>query len=390
MAAKRDYYEVLEITRTATREEIATSYRQLARKHHPDRNPGDADSITRFKEAAEAFEVLHDPQKRERYDRFGHAGVDGPGGGAHFTDVEDIFQAFGDIFGGGIFGDMFGGGRGGRRVRKGADLESEVTINLLEAARGVTRPIRFRRHRRCDECQGSGAAKGTQAETCRYCNGRGRVIQSSGILRMQATCPSCRGTGQTIKERCRSCQGEGFSIEEVEQNVLIPRGIDDQMRIRISGEGEPSPDGGPPGDCYCLVHVTEHPLFHREGNHLICRVPITFSQAALGATIEVPTLDGPEELEVPAGTQPAEVFTLKRRGMPDPRGGRQIGDLLVQVNIEVPRKLDARREELIRQLAELESSHVSPHRKSFLEKLRGYFVPEENATPDKPVKDKKK
>ena len=372
MAEKRCYYEVLEVERTASGDEIATSYRRLARQYHPDRNPGDQEAITRFKEAAEAFEILHDPQKRERYNRFGHAGVNGGGGASHFSDVEEIFSAFGDVF-----GDFFGTRRS-RGPRKGADLQCEVTINLLEAARGVTRPVKIRRHRRCDDCKGTGAAAGSKAEKCRYCGGHGRVIQSTGILRVQTTCPSCHGSGQTIKDRCRGCSGEGYVREDVEQNIAIPRGIDDQMRIRIPGEGEPSPEGGPPGDCYCLVHVTEHPLFRRDGNHLICRVPITFTQAALGATVEVPTLDGPEEIDVPAGTQPGELFTLRRRGMPDPRGG-STGDLLVQVTIDVPRKLQPEQEELLRKLAEVENSHVSAHRKSFLEKLRDYFVVDESS-----------
>lgn len=373
MAAKRCYYEVLEVTRTASRDEIATSYRRLALQYHPDRNPGDQEAVGRFKECAEAFEILSHPEKRERYDRFGHAGVNG-GGAPHFNDVEDIFSAFGDIFGGGMFGDLFGSRR--RGPRKGADLQCEVTIDLLEAARGVSRTVKLRRHRRCETCRGSGAAAGSKPEQCRYCGGRGQVIQSTGILRVQTTCPACHGSGNTIKDPCTACSGEGFVRESVELKVVIPRGMDDQMRLRIPGEGEPSPEGGPPGDCYCLVHVTDHALLRRDGNHLICRVPITFSQAALGATVEVPTLDGPEELEIPGGTQPGEVFTLKRRGMPDPRGGSP-GDLLVQVTIDVPRKLKAEQEDLIRKLAEVEMTDVSAHRKSFLEKLRDYFVPAE-------------
>jgi molecular chaperone DnaJ len=372
--AKRCYYEVLEVTRSASQDEIAGSYRKLARQYHPDRNPGDQEAIVRFKEAAEAFEVLHDPQKRQRYDRYGHAGLEGMGGAPHFNDVQDIFSAFGDIFGNGMFGDIFGGRS--RGPRKGADIQCEVTIDLMEAARGVTKSVQVKRHRRCDDCQGTGAAKGSKPETCRYCGGHGRVIQSTGILRVQTTCPSCHGSGQTIKDPCRGCRGDGYVQQSVELSVSIPRGMDDQMRLRLPGEGEPSPEGGPPGDCYCLVHVTEHPLFRRDENHLVCRVPITFSQAALGATVEVPTLEGPEEMEVPAGTQPGEVFTLKRRGMPDPRG-RGRGDLLVQVTIDVPRKLQPEQEELIRKLADVENTHVSAHRKGFLEKLRDYFVPED-------------
>ncbi len=375
MADKRDYYEVLGVDRTATDKQIADAYRKLAIQNHPDKNPGDQEAIKRFKEAAEAFEVLHDRDKRARYDRFGHAGVDASGGGAHFHDIGDIFEAFGDIFGGGgIFGDIFGGGRGRHRVRKGQDIHCEVTVDLFEAARGVSKSIEFSRHKKCADCNATGAKGGTSLQQCSYCGGRGQVIQSSGILRVQTTCPSCGGRGKVVRERCPSCRGEGYVAERVEQQVAIPAGIDDQMRIRITGQGEPSPNGGPPGDCYCHVHVKPHPLFHRDGNDLISRIPIPYSQAALGAVIEVPTLNGPEEMDIPPGTQPGEVFTLRRKGMRDPRGG-YVGDLKVQVMIEVPKKLEPRQEELLRELAEIEHTNVSPHRKSFLEKLRDYFVP---------------
>jgi molecular chaperone DnaJ len=375
MGDKRDYYEVLGVDRAATNKEIADAYRKLAIQNHPDKNPGDEAAIHRFKEAAEAFEVLHDQDKRARYDRFGHAGVDA-GAGAHFHDIGDIFEAFGDIFGGGggIFGDLFGGGRGRQRVRKGADIHCEVTVDLFEAARGVSKTIQFPRHKKCTDCNATGAKGGTSLQQCSYCGGRGQVIQSSGILRVQTACPSCGGRGQVVRERCPNCRGEGYVSDKVEQQFAIPAGIDDQMRIRITGQGEPSPNGGPPGDCYCHVHVKPHPLFHRDGNDLIARIPIPYSQAALGAVIEVPTLDGPEEMDVPPGTQPGEVFTLRRKGMRDPRGG-YVGDLKVQVLIEVPKRLEPRQEELLRELAEIEHTNVSPHRKSFLEKLRDYFVP---------------
>ena len=378
MTENRDYYEILGVERTASEAEIANAYRKLAIQYHPDKNPGDEDAIGHFKEAAEAFEVLHDKDKRRRYDRFGHAGIDGATG-AHFHDIGDIFEAFGDIFGssGGIFGDLFGGGRGrGRRVHKGADIQCEVTIDLLEAARGLNKTLEFSRNRKCDDCNGSGAKDSTAIETCGYCGGHGQVIQSSGILRMQTACPSCHGNGKSIKERCSTCRGGGLIAESVDCDVAIPPGIDDQMRIRLTGEGHPSPDGGPPGDCYCFVHVTDHPLFRREGNHLICRVPITYSQAVLGGEIEVPTLEGPEKMVVQRGTQPGAVFTLRKRGMSDPRG-RMKGDLHVQIDIDVPKVLDDEQEALIRSLAELEHANVTPHRKSFLEKLTGYFVSED-------------
>jgi molecular chaperone DnaJ len=375
--AKRDYYEVLGIARSADGSEIAAAYRKLAIKYHPDKNPGDDECVRLFKEAAEAYEVLSDADKRSRYDRFGHAGVDGPAGGAHFQDVNDIFQAFGDIFGDSVFGDLFGGGRGGRggrRVRKGEDVRCDVTLDLIEAARGTTKSINFGRRRRCTDCSGSGARPGTKPEPCRYCGGHGQVIQSSGIFRVQTTCPSCHGSGTVIKTPCDHCDGRGQVMERITRDVTIPAGVDDQTRLRLTGEGDESPNGGPSGDCYCFISVKEHALFQRDGMNLICQMPITFSQAALGATVEVPTLDGPEDLKVPAGTQSGDVFKLRGRGMPDPRR-RGTGDLLVQVHLDVPKSLTARQRELLRELAKEERVNVSPEQKSFFEKLREYFVP---------------
>lgn len=382
MAAKRDYYEVLGLQRTATEQEIAVSYRRLAFKYHPDKNPGDEDATKLFKEAAEAYEVLSDPDKKSRYDRMGHAGVDGSAGGSpHFTDVNDIFSAFGNIFGEGVFGDIFGGRQRGPRVQKGADVRSDVTIDLLAAARGVSKKIKFNRHQRCAECGGSGARPGSKPERCRYCNGQGQVIQSSGIFRVQTTCPACHGAGNVIKTPCTSCDGAGQVMERVEREVNVPAGVDSQTRLRLTGEGDPSPNGGPAGDCYCFVTVEDHPLFQRDGQNLICRLPITYSQAALGATVEVPTLDGPEEMKIPAGTQPGDVFKLRGRGMPDPRY-RGVGDLLVQVNLEIPKNLTERQEQLLRELAKEEHTNVSPQQKSFFEKLKQYFAPEESGKQD--------
>jgi molecular chaperone DnaJ len=252
-------------------------------------------------------------------------------------------------------------------------VRANVTLDLLEAARGVTKTIEFERHEKCDDCGGSGAKKGTTRQKCSYCGGKGQVIQSTGIFRVQTTCPSCRGAGSTVKEACAGCRGAGYVQRKVRRDVAIPAGIDDQMRVRIPGEGEPSAQGGPPGDCYCFVTIKEHPLFQRDGQHLIVRMPLTYAQLTLGCELEVPTLDGPEEITVPAGTQSGEVFKLRRRGLPHPRH-RELGDLLVQVNIEVPRQLNARQEELLRELAELENKHVTPHRQSFFDKVRKFFV----------------
>ncbi|MBN2580496.1 MAG: molecular chaperone DnaJ [Pirellulales bacterium] len=377
MAEKRDFYEVLGVARNASQEEISAAYRKLALQYHPDRNPDDQDAVVRFKEAAEAFEVLGSAEKRSIYDRFGLAGLEG-GGMPHFRDVSDIFQAFGDILGGSLFGDFFGGGRSRRRVRRGADIHTEVELDLFEAASGTSKVIRFARHERCETCKGSGAQPGTQPETCRYCGGRGRVVQSTGVFTLQSTCPSCRGEGCVVRHPCGDCRGSGYAQRKVTRKVDIPRGVDHGARLRLGGEGEPSPDGGPPGDCYCLIRIAEHPLFHRDGKHLVCQVPIAYAQAALGATIDVPTLDGKEELTIPPGTQSGEVFTLPGRGMPELHS-RHRGDLLVQVHVEVPKKLTAQHEELLRQLADVENTHVSPKRKSFFEKLKEYFQSEESS-----------
>jgi len=369
MTGKADYYEVLGVSQTASGEEIAIAYRRLAIKHHPDKNPGNEEAIAQFKACAEAFEVLNDPEKRARYDRYGHAGLENMGG-SHFADVEDVFAAFGDLF-----GDMFGGGgsRSGRRVRRGADVRCDVTLSLLEAARGVEKTIRFRRHEKCSDCEGTGAKPGTEKTSCQYCGGHGRVVQSSGIFRMQTTCPMCRGEGTIIKSPCTMCKGSGLMPKQVTTKVKIPAGVDSGMQVRIPGQGEPGPNGGPAGDAYCFITVEEHALFERDGKNLICRVPITYSQAALGAAIEVPTLEGRAEQVIPPGTQSGTVFRLRSRGVPDPRHGG-VGDLLVQVNIEVPNRLTADEEALLRKLAEIERASVSPHRKSFFEKLKDYFV----------------
>lgn len=377
MATKRDYYEVLGVARTASGSEISKAYRKLAVKYHPDKHSGDPEITHKFKEAAEAFEVLSDSDKRARYDQFGHAGVEGAG--ARAGSAEDIFEAFGELFGGGMFGDLFGGGGGGRgqRVRRGADVRVDVTLTLEEAARGVEKGVKFNRSSKCGTCSGTGARPGSTPEVCRRCGGHGQVVQSAGILRVQTTCPTCRGSGQVIEDPCDSCRGEGVTRERVELTVAIPAGIDDGMRVRIRGEGEPSMNGGPSGDCYCFVKVKQHKIFHRDGRNLVLRLPITYPQAALGATVEVPTLGGPEDLVIDPGTQTGNIYQLQGHGMPDPHG-RAKGDLLVETYIEVPKKVSGRQEELLRELAELEAKNVSPHRKTFLEKIKDYFTQDDN------------
>jgi len=370
MPQKRDYYEVLKVDRSATSETISRAYRKLAVKYHPDTHPGDEQANFRFKEAAEAYEVLSDPEKRARYDQYGFAGVEGRANG--FGSAEDIFSAFSDIFGGGMFSDLFGRSSRGR-VRKGNDIRVDLELSLEEAASGLQKELEFQRNDLCDECRGSGAEPGTVPETCPTCGGRGQVLQAAGILRIQTTCPHCQGKGESIRHRCSECRGQGFVPRDVALQVSIPPGVDDGMRIRLRNEGEPSPDGGPAGDCYVFVKVARHPLFSRDGNNLIIQMPISYTQAALGAELDVPTLQGRTSLNLPRGTQSGEVFRLPRKGMPDPHGGRT-GDLLVQAFIETPKKLDKRQEELLRDLAELEHSQVSPQRKSFLSKIKDYLA----------------
>ncbi|MFM8415087.1 MAG: molecular chaperone DnaJ [Planctomycetota bacterium] len=381
MVDQRDYYEVLGVGRRASSAEITAAYRKLAIRFHPDKNPGDAEAATRFKEAARAFEVLSDDDLRSRYDRYGHAGVEG--GRRHdFNDISDVFEAFGDLFGGGIFGEAFGGGRQrAGRARKGRDVFCQVTLSLVEAARGATKTVEFDRHETCGECDGSGARKGTKPQACDYCGGRGQVIQSAGVFRLQTTCPACRGAGSVVRDRCPACGGEGVTQEHVARKVTIPAGVDRDVRVRLAGEGEPGGNGGPPGDCYCVIEIEEHPFLKRDGRDLHCEVPVSFTQAALGATVEVPTLDGPRPLEIARGTQPGDVIRVRGLGMPEVRG-RGIGDLHVHVHVEVPRTLSRRAEELLRELAAEEHAEVSPKRTSFLSRLADYFQGRETAAED--------
>jgi len=370
MPAKRDYYEVLEITRESTSDEIKKAYRKQAMKFHPDRNPGDSEAAERFKECAEAYEVLADDEKKARYDRYGHAGLgNGSGGGAGFQDVSDIFEAFGDIFGG-VFGG--GGNRRGRSGKRGDSLRTSITIDLLEAAKGCKRTLEIDRPAECGTCKGTGAKPGTEAEMCQYCGGRGQVVQSQGFFRVQTTCPACRGEGKVVRDKCDKCRGTGREHGRVKLEVSIPAGVDSGMQLCLRGEGEPGLMGGPPGDLYCDIHVKEHQFFQREGVHLICHVPITYTQAVLGAELDVPLLEGRERLTIPAGTQPDAVFKIKKQGMPDPHG-RGRGDLHVHVQLEVPKKVNARQRELLQELAELEHTNIGTHRKTFFEKLKDYF-----------------
>lgn len=363
MPTTRDYYEVLSVERTADGDEIKRSYRRLAMKYHPDRNPGDAEAESKFKECAEAYEVLSDDQKRAAYDKYGHAGVKGAAGGAAGHDfsrmnVEDIFSMFSDIFGGGGFGGQRAGrGRGG--VARGYDLETEVTIELKDVLKGVTRDVEFSRLDVCETCTGSGAKPGTDPEKCQTCGGQGQVIQTGlgGMFRMQTACPHCKGRGTVVKDKCPDCHGKGRIARKRKLEVNVPAGIRDGQAIRVNAEGEPpppelSPSGaGVRGDLHVVVRVEEHNLFQREGDHLVLPLPISFAQAALGATIEVPTLNGEAAaVVVPRGTQHGTLFKVQGAGLPNLRSAKR-GDLVAVAELHVPKKLDDTQERLLRELA---------------------------------------
>ena len=369
--SKRDYYEVLGVSKEASASEIKKAYRKLALANHPDRNQGDDAAVERFKEASEAFDVLSNPDKKARYDRYGHAGLGGAagGGGAGFGDVGDIFDAFGDLFEG--FG--FGGGRRSRGGgRRGASLRTAVTISLEDAAKGCKREIEVGRREACGTCNGSGAKPGTSPVQCSTCGGHGQVIQSQGFFRLQTTCPHCRGAGTMIQDKCRDCRGEGRIEKPTRLEVNIPAGIDSDMQMCLRGEGEAGQQSAPAGDLYVDVNVRRHSFFERQGTHLMCSVPVTYTQAALGTEIEIPLLDGRHTLKVPPGTQPGEVIRLRGMGMPNPQGGAT-GHLHVEIKVTVPKKLTDEEETLLRDLAALEEANVSAEQKSFFDKVKDYF-----------------
>jgi molecular chaperone DnaJ len=369
---KRDYYEVLGVVREAPADEIKKAYRQMALKFHPDRNPGDETATKKFKEAAEAYEILSDSEKRQRYDRYGHAGLNGAA--MHdFRSTDDIMSAFSEIFGGGMFGDLFGERR--RGPRPGPDLLMKLEIELVEAARGTSRSIAVSRQDFCTECRGSGAKKGTSPTPCNYCGGRGQVVQARGFFQVATTCPACAGDGVRITDPCTQCRGAGRVPSTAQLQVDVPPGVESGMWLQLRNQGELGDVGGQRGNLRIQIAVNKHPFFERRRNDLICQVPISFAQAALGAVVEAPTLDGPEDIEIPRGTQSGETLRLRGRGMPD-IGGRARGDEIVEVNVETPRHLTARQEELLREFAEIEHLQVSPRRRSFFEKLRDYFTEE--------------
>ncbi|HUO08946.1 MAG TPA: molecular chaperone DnaJ [Phycisphaerae bacterium] len=385
--AKRDYYEVLEVSKTATVDEIKKAYRKAAHKFHPDKNPGDKEAEHKFKESAEAYEVLSDQQKRARYDQYGHEGLRGTPmhdySNMDVHSIEDLFSAF--------FGGQMGGraGGGGHRQSRGYDLETQVLLTLQDVARGCERDIDFTRQDVCDTCGGNGAKPGTKRTPCRTCGGRGQVAQRGfgGMFQMVTTCPHCMGQGSTVEVPCPQCDGSGRSPKRRQLKVTIPAGVHDGQSMVIRGEGEPGENAGPRGNLHVHIRVKEHPFFVRDEDNLVMHLPVSFAQAALGADLEVPTLFGKSHLRVPPGAQHGDVLKLKGLGLPNHRGSHQ-GDQLIQVLIEVPKKLNKKQEELLREYAAQEELHVLPAQKSFFEKLKDYVVGTQEDL-EKEQKDKK-
>lgn len=363
--SKRDFYEVLGVGKSASEDELKKAYRKLAFEFHPDRNQHDPEAEQKFKEAAEAYDVLRDPEKRQRYDTFGHDGMNGGGG---FRSSEDIFGSFSDIFGE-VFGFSTGARGGGRRAQAGADLRYNLTITFRQAAKGDEVDLRIPVSVPCGECKGTGAEPGSDMSDCRQCRGTGHVQQAQGFFRISVTCPSCHGRGKIITKFCATCRGGGLVSETRELKVRIPAGVDDGSRLRLRGEGEPGVNGGPHGDLYVVISVEQDKTFDRHGQNLIVRRDISFVQASLGDKIEVPTLDDPITVDIPKGTQSGEVFQLRGLGMPHPGGGRK-GDLLIEVKVLTPTGLSSKQEELLREFARLEEEKPLKKAKNFFKKAK--------------------
>lgn len=369
--AKRDFYEILGVNRDASDDEIKKAYRKLAMKFHPDRNPGDKAAEASFKEAAEAYEVLSDQKKRSRYDQMGHAGVDGMGhAGQGFGSMEDIFAQFGDVFGnrGGMFEELFGGRGGGRDRNQGASLKLGLEITFREAVFGCTKTIDLKRNETCTTCNGTGAKPGTKPTVCRVCHGHGIVRQGQGFFVVQTTCPHCGGVGKVVSSPCTDCDGQGVKPEKVTIRVRIPPGVEDGTRLRVGGEGEPGRDGGSRGDLYVYVQVKADGFFERHEDDVVCKVPVTYAQAALGAEINVPTLDGEATLKIPAGTQPGEL--LRMRGLGVPGQGRR-GDQIVVVQVSIPKRTSKEQRELIERLGKIEDEQGE--QRGFFDRIKKMF-----------------
>jgi molecular chaperone DnaJ len=364
---KRDYYEVLGVAREAGEQELKSAYRKLAHQLHPDKNPGNKDAEDRFKEASEAYDVLSDPEKRARYDRFGHANGQNPFeggfpfGGAGGASINDIF--------GDIFGEMFGGGRRPRGRPRGSDLRYHLELSFEEAAFGTTSRIEIPRPIRCETCRGTGARSGTAPRTCPTCGGLGELRLTQGFFSVARTCHQCHGAGRIVVEKCGECGGAGMKRQNAQVEVKVPPGVDTGTRLKLAGEGEPAPQpGASPGDLYVVVQVREHPIFRREETEVLCDVPISVTQAALGAHIDVPTLDGPVALKIPSGTQSGKVFRMRGKGIPQLGGGGR-GDQHVRVVVETPTHLTREQKELLEKFAELSGEKTNPQTRSFWDKV---------------------
>jgi molecular chaperone DnaJ len=374
---KRDYYEVLGVEKSASDEEIKKAYRKLAIKYHPDKNPGDKAAEEQFKELGEAYEVLNDAQKRAAYNQYGHAAFDKRAGGGfgRTGGFHDPFDVFREVFGGGsIFEDLFGGG--GRsdpsQPQRGEDLRYDMELTFLEAAHGAEKEISISKAERCDVCQGSGAEAGSKARTCPTCGGRGQVISSRGIFSIAQACPACQGAGRVIEKPCKNCRGQGRVERASKIKLRIPGGVDTGSRLRSTGNGEAGWRGGPHGDLYVVLHIKQHEIFQRDGDDLLCEVPVSFIQAALGAEIDVPTLDGKASIKMPAGTQPGTMFKLKGKGMRNVQGYGH-GDLHVRIGVEVPTHLTSAQKAKLQEFSELCNGKESPLSQTFFEKAKKLF-----------------
>jgi len=377
--AKRDYYEVLGVSRDATTEEIKKAYRRLALQYHPDRNPGDKTAEEKFKEIGEAYEVLSDPQKRAAYDQYGHAAFDPRArvGTYSYGPFHDPFDIFREVFGSGvdsIFDDIFGTGRyDPTRPQQGEDLRYDLEISFEEAARGCEKEITIRRLETCGECNGSGAEPGARLRSCPTCGGQGQIRRTlGGFINIAETCPRCSGAGRMVDRLCRACRGEGRQMRTAKVKLRIPAGVDTGTRLRSVGNGQSGLRGGPPGDLYVIIHVKPHEIFQRDGDDLVCEVPISFVQAALGADIEIPTLDGKATIHIPPGTQPGTLFRLKGKGIKNIHG-HSTGDLLVRVKLEVPTHLNAAQKAKLQEFADLCDERVHPLTRSFFERAKRFF-----------------
>lgn len=381
---KRDYYEILEVSKNATPEEIKKAYRKKAIQYHPDKNPGDKESEEKFKEAAEAYEVLSNPEKKQRYDQFGHAGMSGSAGGGFsggFTDIEDIFSSFGDIFGGhfGGFGG-FGGSRsrGGRRVSRGSDLRVKVTLNLNEVVNGVEKKIKVKKYVTCQHCNGTGAKNGSSFSTCQTCRGTGQVTRISntilGQMQTTSTCPTCQGDGKMITDPCSHCAGEGIVRDEEVISIKIPAGVGEGMQLNVSGKGNTGRRGGINGDLLVLINEENHPDLIRDGNNLVYNLFLSFPEITLGTTAEIPTVEGKVKVKIDAGTQPEKILRLRGKGIPDVNGYGK-GDLLVRVHVWIPKKLNAEEKKILEKLMSSPGFTEGPSaaEKSFFEKMKDMF-----------------